>query len=73
MNAGFLSGVFSAIALSLLSFLGFIVVGGINHGVLGVLFGGLAGLALGIIVLILGVLVSVLSAVGGLIGGAITR
>jgi hypothetical protein len=56
-----------------LAFLGFIVYGGITHGFLGVLFSGLAGLALGIIILILGVLVSVISAGGGAIGGAVIR
>lgn len=71
--AGLLSGIFSSIALAILAFLGFIAAGGLTHGFLGVLFGGLAGLALGIIILILGVLVSVISAIGGFIGGAVTR
>lgn len=70
--AGFLAGVLSAITLSILAFLGFTVYGGIRR-VLGLLFGGLAGLALDIIVLILGAFGSMISAVGGLIGGAATR
>lgn len=71
--AGFIAGVFSAIALAILAFLGFVAYGGLTHGFLGVLFGGLAGLALGIIVLIIGVFATVLSAIGGFIGGAVTR
>ena len=52
--AGFSQGIVSAIVLAILAFLGFIVVETVRHGVLGVLFGGLAGLALGIIVLVVG-------------------
>ena len=71
--AGFLAGVFSAIVLAILAFLGFVFFGGITYGFLGALFGGISRFSTGIIVLILGVLATVVSAIGGLIGGAVTR
>lgn len=46
---------------------------GIEHGFLGVLFDGLAGLNIGILVIILGVIVTVLSSFDGSIGGATTK
>jgi hypothetical protein len=68
--AGFLSGFASAVVLAILAFLHVIVVETIRHGALGFLFGGVAGLVLGVIVL---VAITVLGAIGGFIGGAVTK
>ncbi len=47
--------------------------GGIEHSFLGVLFDGLAGLAIGILVIMLVVIVTVLSSFDGSIGGVTTK
>jgi hypothetical protein len=65
-----LSGIFSTVLFAILEFFNIILFETIRHGLLGFIFGGLAGI---VIAVVLAVVVLVFSVIGGFIGGAITR
>jgi hypothetical protein len=71
--AGFLAAISAGIVLAVLAFLGAVYVNGVNFEIFGVFFGGLSGLGTSIVTLILGGIEGILAAIGGFIGGLLTR
>ncbi len=71
--AGFLAAIGAGIVLAVLAFLGAVYANGINLEIFGVFFGGLSGLGTSIVALILGGIEGIVAAIGGFIGGLLSR
>lgn len=71
--AGFIAAIGAGIVLAILAFLGAVYANGVNFEVFGVFFGGLSGLGTSIVALILSGIEGIIAAIGGFIGGILTR
>ena len=71
--AGFISGIFGGIVLTILAIVFAGAIGTLFGGPIGAFLGGVIGLFVGLLVIIVSVFGAILSATGGLIGGAITK